>query len=111
MLLVRGSAAGTELTGTIYERGEEAPQFRGAPDEDAPYVWVCDEFYAVESGGTAQKVDGETVNVAFETPMPRGFETKDQAVEAAEEHVRTQFARIGVDPADVEVTTTKAEPA
>ena len=111
MLLVRGSAAGTELTGTIYERGEEAPQFRGAPDEDAPYVWVCDEFYAVESGGTAQKVDGETVNVAFETPMPRGFETKDQAVEAAEEHVRTQFARIGVDPGDVEVTTTKAEPA
>ncbi|WP_256296654.1 DUF7113 family protein [Haloarchaeobius salinus] len=111
MLLVRGSAAGTDLTGTIYERGEEAPQFRGAPDEDAPYVWVCDEFYAVESGGTAQQVDGETVNVAFESPMPRGFETKEQAVAAAEEHVRTQFARIGVDPADVEVTTTKAEPA
>ena len=101
MLLVRGSAAGTELTGTIYERGEEAP----------PYVWVCDEFYAVESGGTAQEVDGETVNVAFESPMPRGFETKQQAVAAAEEHVRTQFARIGVDPADVEVTTTKSEPA
>ncbi|WP_440988819.1 DUF7113 family protein [Haloarchaeobius baliensis] len=111
MLLVRGSAAGTELTGTIYERGEEAPQFQGAPDEDAPYVWVCDEFYAVESGGSAQEVDGETVNVAFESPMPRGFETKEQAVAAAEEHVRTQFARIGVDPADVEVTTTKAEPA
>ncbi|MFC4408237.1 DUF7113 family protein [Haloarchaeobius iranensis] len=111
MLLVRGSAAGTDLTGTIYERGEDAPQFQGAPDEDAPYVWVCDEFYAVESGGTAQEVGGETVNVAFESPMPRGFETKDQAVAAAEEHVRTQFARIGVDPADVEVTTTKAEPA
>ncbi|MFD1647316.1 DUF7113 family protein [Haloarchaeobius litoreus] len=111
MLLVRGSAADTDLTGTIYERGEEAPQFRGAPDEDAPYVWVCDEFYAVESGGTVQQVDGETVNVAFESPMPRGFDTKEQAVEAAEEHVRTQFARIGVDPADVEVTTTKAEPA
>jgi hypothetical protein len=108
MLLVRGSAAGTDLTGTIYERGEEAPQFRGAPDEEAPYVWVCDEFYAVESGGTVQKVDGEAVNVAFESPMPRGFETKEQAVAAAEEHVRTQFARIGVDPADVEVTTTKA---
>ncbi|WP_435346171.1 DUF7113 family protein [Haloarchaeobius sp. HRN-SO-5] len=109
MLLVRGSAGGTDLTGTIYERGEEAPQFQGAPDEDAPYVWVCDEFYAVESGGTVQQIDGEDVHIAFETPMPRGFDTKDQAVTAAEEHVRTQFARIGVDPDDVEVTVKKAE--
>jgi len=47
MLLIRGSAGGTTLTGTLYERGERPPSFRGAPDEDAPYVWVCDEFYEV----------------------------------------------------------------
>jgi hypothetical protein len=111
MLLVRGAAGGTELTGTVYERGERAPQFQGAPDEDAPYMWVCDEFYEVESGGTIQEVDGREVNVAFDNPMPRGFDTRDQAVEAAREHVRTQFARIGVDPEDVDVTVEKAEPA
>ncbi|WP_336036369.1 DUF7113 family protein [Halobacterium yunchengense] len=103
MLLVRGSAGGTTLTGTLYERGEEPPSFKGAPDEAAPYVWVCDEFYAVESGGSVQEVAGEDVNVAFETPMPRGFDTREQALAAAEEHVRTQFARIGVDPGDVVV--------
>ena len=111
MLLVRGAAGGTELTGTVYERGERAPQFQGAPDEDAPYMWVCDEFYEVESGGTIQEVDGREVNVAFDNPMPRGFDTRDQAVEAAREHVRTQFARLGVDPEDVDVTVEKAEPA
>jgi len=111
MLLVRGAAGGTELTGTVYERGERAPQFQGAPDEDAPYVWVCDEFYEVESGGTVQEVDGREVNVAFDNPMPRGFDTRDQAVDAAREHVRTQFARIGVDPANVTVSVEKAEPA
>jgi hypothetical protein len=110
MLLVRGSAAGTDLTGTIYERGERAPTFKGAPDEDAAYVWVCDEFYEVESGGTAQKIGGEEVNVAFESPMPRGFDTKEQALTAAREHVRTQFARIGVDPRDVEIEVSKTEP-
>ncbi|NHN41278.1 hypothetical protein G9C85_06455 [Halorubellus sp. JP-L1] len=111
MLLVRGAAGGTELTGTVYERGERAPQFRGAPDEDAPYVWVCDEFYEVESGGSIQEVDGREVHVAFDSPMPRGFDTRDQAVEAAREHVRTQFARIGVDPDEVEVAVEKAEHA
>jgi len=111
MLLVRGAAGGTELTGTVYERGERAPQFQGAPDEDAPYVWVCDEFYEVESGGSVQEVDGREVHVAFDSPMPRGFDTRDQAVEGAREHVRTQFARIGVDPDDVEVTVEKAEHA
>jgi len=110
MLLVRGRAGGTELTGTIYERGERAPRFKGAPDEDAAYVWVCDEFYEVESGGTAQQIDGEEVNVAFETPMPRGFDTREQATAAAREHVRTQFARIGVDADDVEIEVTKTEP-
>ena len=111
MLLVRGAAGGTELTGTVYERGERAPQFQGAPDEDAPYVWVCDEFYEVESGGSIQEVDGREVHVAFDSPMPRGFDTRDQAVEAAREHVRTQFARIGVDPAEVDVSVEKVEHA
>ena len=111
MLFIRGEAGDTTLTGTLYERGERAPQFKGAPDEDAPYVWVCDEFYEVESGGTVQLVEGEEVNVAFESPMPRGFDTRDQAETAAREHVRTQFARIGVDPEDVEITVEKGETA
>ena len=108
--MVRGRGGGTELTGTIYERGESAPSFRGAPDEDAPYVWLCDEFYEVESGGSEVEVDGETIRVAFESPMPRGFDTRDQAVEAAEEHIRTQFARIGVPESDVEIETVKERP-
>ena len=110
MLLVQGSAAGTTLTGTLYERGERAPTFRGAPDEDAPYVWVCDEFYEVESGGSEMEIDDRPVNVAFESPMPRGFDTREQAITAAKEHVRTQFARIGVTPADVEFELEKVEP-
>jgi hypothetical protein len=109
MLLVSGSAGGTDLTGTIYERGEPAPEFSGAPDGDAPYVWVCDEFYEVESGGSTQVVDGREIQIAFESPMPRGFETRDTAVEAAEEHLRTQFARLGVDPESVAVTVESAE--
>ncbi|MFC7167527.1 DUF7113 family protein [Halospeciosus flavus] len=107
MFQVRGSAGGTTLTGTLYERGEDAPSFKGAPDEAAPYVWVCDEFYAVESGGLVQQVDGEEVNVAFESPMPRGFDTREQALDAAREHIKTQFARIGVDPADVTIEVVK----
>jgi hypothetical protein len=43
--------------------------------------------------------------------MPRGFDTRDQAVSAARDHVRTQFARIGVDPDAVDVEVTKADPA
>ena len=109
MLLIRGEAGGTTLTGTLYERGERAPSFKGAPDEDAPYVWVCDEFYEVESGGTEQTVEGKEVNVAFESPMPRGFDTREQALTAARDHVRTQFVRIGVDADDVDITVEKAE--
>ncbi len=109
MLLVRGNAGGTALTGTIYERGERAPRFRGAPDEGAPYVWVCDEFYEVESGGSAQRIDGREVNVAFESPVPRGFDTRSDAIEAATEHVRTQFARVGIDADDVEVEVLEAD--
>ncbi|WP_254840661.1 DUF7113 family protein [Natronomonas marina] len=103
MLQIRGSARGTDLTGTLYERGEEPPQFRGAPDDDAPYVWVCDAFYEVDSGGTTQQLGDRTVQVAFESPMPRGFETREAAVEAATEHVRTQFARLGVPAEEVTV--------
>ncbi|KDS91234.1 hypothetical protein FK85_04815 [Halorubrum saccharovorum] len=111
MILVRGSGGGTELTGTVFERGEEPPAYKGAPDEDAPYVWVCDSFYEVESGGSALRVGGEEIRVAFEEPMPRGFDTRDQALTAAKEHVRTQFARIGVDADTVEVEVTKEDPA
>ncbi|MEE6210147.1 hypothetical protein U3A55_08275 [Salarchaeum sp. III] len=107
MLLVEGSAGGTTLTGTLYERGEDAPSFEGAPDEDAAYVWVCDEFYAVESGGVTQKIGGEELRVAFESPMPRGFDTRERALEAAREHIRTQFARVGVDPETVEISTVR----
>ncbi|WP_049985703.1 DUF7113 family protein [Halobellus rufus] len=110
MLLVRGHAGGTTLTGTIFERGERAPSYKGAPDEDAPYVWVCDEFYEVESGGSETTIDGETIRVAFESPMPRGFETRERALEAAKEHVRTQFARVGVPESEVRVEVLKEEP-
>ena len=98
------------MTGTLYERGERAPTFKGAPDEDAPYVWVCDAFYEVESGGQLQEIDGQEIRVAFETPMPRGFETREAAVVAAEEHVRTQFARIGLPESSVEIEIIKREP-
>jgi len=107
MLLVEGSAGGTTLTGTLYERGEDAPSFEGAPDEDAAYVWVCDEFYTVESGGVTQKIGGDEVQVAFESPMPRGFDTRERALDAAREHIRTQFARVGVDPDTVEISAVR----
>jgi len=91
------------LTGTLFERGEDPPEFRGAPDDDAPYVWVCDAFYQVDSGGTTQELGEEEVQIAFESPMPRGFETREDAIEAAKEHVRTQFARLGVPEEEVTV--------
>jgi hypothetical protein len=110
MLLISGHGGGTALTGTLYERGETPPTFRGAPNENAPYVWVCDEFYEVESGGSVTTIDGQEIHVAFESPMPRGFETKEQALAAAEEHVRTQFARVGVPATDVRIEVERAEP-
>lgn len=103
MLLVRGSAGGTTLTGTLYERGEDAPAFRGVPDGDAPYVWLCDEFYPVETGGVVQRVDDRDVEVAFEHPMPREFETRTAAIEGARAHLRTQFARLGIPEDDVDI--------
>ena len=108
MLIVRGMAGGTELTGTIYERGEDPPRFRGSPDDAAPYVWICDEFYEVDTGGSVQSIDDREVRIAFETPMPRGFDTRTQAIAAAKEHLRTQFARIGV-PSDQVTIEVKRE--
>jgi len=110
MLLIRGEAGGTDLTGTLYERGEHSPSFKGAPDEDAPYIWVCDSFYEVESGGQTAEIAGRTLNVAFESPIPHGFETREHAIDAAKEHLRTQFARVGVDSDDVAVEVVQAEP-
>ena len=111
MLLIRGHAGGTALTGTLYERGEDAPTFKSAPDDGSPYVWVCDAFYEVESGGQVQQLGDREVRVAFETPMPRGFETRERAVEAAKEHLRTQFARVGIPEAEVEIEVIRsAEP-
>jgi len=101
MLRIRGSAGGTALTGTLYEPGEDPPTFRGAPDDEAPYVWVCDAFYEVESGGQTQIIDGREIQVAFESPMPRGFADRERAIDAAIAHVRTQFARLGVAESDV----------
>jgi hypothetical protein len=103
VILVRGEAHGTDLTGTVFEPEDEAPRYEGAPDVSAPYVWVCDSFYEVESGGTALFLEDRTVRIAFESPAPRGFETEEGAIEAAEEHIRTQYARIGVGSDDVEV--------
>ena len=102
MLLVQGRGAGVTLTGTLYERGEEPPSYGGAPDDDAPYV-----FDEVESGGVAQQVGDREIRVAFETPAPRGFDSRERALAAARDHVRTQFARIGVD--DVEVSVVRDE--
>lgn len=103
MLRIRGSAAGTALTGALYEPGETPPSFRGAPDDEAPYVWVCDAFYQVESGGQTQELNGEEIRIAFESPMPRGFDDRERAIESAREHIRTQFARIGIVEADVDI--------
>ncbi|MFC6990659.1 hypothetical protein ACFQH3_01960 [Haladaptatus sp. GCM10025707] len=110
MLLIRGHAGGTTLTGTLYERGERPPKYRGAPDDGAPYVWVCDSFYEVESGGQVQKINDEERRVAFEAPTPHGFETREEAILAAREHLRTQFARVGLSSGDVEIEISKVRP-
>ena len=111
MLLVSGTAGEAGLTGTLYEPGETPPSFRGAPDEGSPYVWVCDAFYEVESGGHPQTVGDRELRVAFESPAPRGFGYRAAALSAAREHVRTQFARLGVPAEDVEVSVQQAADA
>ncbi len=103
MLLIRGRAADTALTGSLYEPGETAPTFRGAPNEGSPFTWVCDDVYEVESGGKVQQVGDREVQVAFEEPLARGFENRDAAIAVASEHIRTQFARLGVDTEAVDI--------
>jgi hypothetical protein len=109
MLQIRGRAGGTALTGTLYEPADSPPSFKGAPDEDAPYVWVCDAFYEVESGGTVQRIGDDEKHIAFESPMPRGFDDRAAAIAAAKEHLRTQFARVGVaaDAVAIELESTE----
>jgi hypothetical protein len=110
VLQIHGHVGETTLTGTLYEAGDTPPEFSGAPTDGAPYVWVCDEFYAVETGGPTQQVGHRAVQAAFESPLPRGFESRDAAIDAAREHVRTQFARLGVPGADVRIEIADAEP-
>ncbi|WP_302081772.1 DUF7113 family protein [Salinibaculum rarum] len=111
MLLIRGQAGGTALTGTLYERDDRPPSYRGAPDESAPFTWVCDGFYEVESGGQVQQVGDRELRIAFEEPLPKGFEDRDQAIEAAKDHLRTQFARLGVAETDVVIEILEADEA
>lgn len=96
MLLVCGLAAGTGTTGTLYEPGETPPSYDGAPTRTASYVWVCDAFYQVDSGGQPLETEHGTIQVAFEQPTVRGFEDRDEAIAAAKAHIRTQFSRIGI---------------
>jgi hypothetical protein len=96
MLLICGLAGGTGTTGTLYDPDETPPSYDGAPTVDAPYVWVCDAFYRVSSGGHALTTDRGTIRVAFERPTVRGFERREQAIDAAKEHIRDQLSRIGI---------------
>jgi len=96
MLLICGLAGGTGTTGTLYEPGETPPSYSGAPTVEASYVWVCDTFYRVESGGQELTTDQGTIRVAFERPTVRGFEQRERAVAAAKTHIHDQFSRIGV---------------
>ncbi|WP_324664093.1 DUF7113 family protein [Haloarcula sediminis] len=104
MLLVSGTAGEAGLTGTLYEPGEAPPSYRGAPEEGSPYVWVCDAFYEVESGGKPQTIGDRDLRVAFESPAPRGFPDQTAALSAAKDHIRTQFARLGVPEREVDIT-------
>ncbi|MFT4882441.1 MAG: hypothetical protein ACI9CA_001402 [Natronomonas sp.] len=97
MLFVCGLAAGTGTTGTLYGPQETPPSYDGAPTVSAPYTWVCDAFYRVESGGQRLETDNGTVQVAFERPTVQGFEDQAQAIAGAKAHIRRQFARIGID--------------
>lgn len=97
MLLVCGLAGGTGTTGTLYGPGESPPSYDGAPRVEAPYVWVCDSFYQVSSGGHELDTDQGVIRVAFERPTVRGFEDRERAVAAAKTHIRDQFSRLGID--------------
>jgi hypothetical protein len=96
MIHVRGFARDTPLTGTIYEKGERPPVFDGAPELESKYIFLCDSMYEVSSGGLEQQINGESIQVAFESPTKRGFDGLDGAVNSLKEHIATQFKRIGV---------------
>lgn len=102
MILIRGWYKDTGLTGTLFEKEESPPSYSGSADTDSPYTWVCDSFYQVSSGGTIQEIAGQEVRVAFERPASKGYQNKEVAIDKAEEHIKTQFSRIGVDSEDVE---------
>ena len=102
MIFVRGWYEDTGLTGTIFEPDENAPTYDGSPNVRSPYVWVCDSFYAVESGGTTQEVDNKEVQVAFDPPVKKGFQNKESAMEGAKNHIRNQFLRLGLKEKEVE---------
>ncbi len=97
------------MTGTLSNRVRTA-RVQGAPDEgttNVGSVTLCTRSRA--AGRSSPSATGD--RIAFESPMPRGFETRDAAVEAAKEHVRTQFARLGVAGETVDVTVQQAETA
>jgi hypothetical protein len=96
MLLLCGLAGGTGTTGTLYEPGETPPSYEGAPTSAAPYTWICDTFYEVDSGGQRLDTDNGTIRVAFDRPTVRGFEHRDRAISAGKSHIRTQLSRIGI---------------
>jgi hypothetical protein len=96
MLLICGLAGGTGTTGTLYEPDDTPPSYTGAPTLKAPYVWVCDAFYQVESGGQELTTDQGAIRVAFQRPTVRGFEQRERAITAAKTHIRDQLSRIGI---------------
>ncbi|MFB6162138.1 MAG: hypothetical protein ABEJ86_01680 [Halococcoides sp.] len=104
MRQIDGRYGGVALTGTLYEPGDDPPDYEGAPTPETPFVWVCDAIRPVESGGVVQSIDGRDVRVTFERPAPRGFEDRGVAIDAAFDHLRDQFARLDVDTDAVTVT-------
>jgi len=99
---IEAQYGGVALTGTLYEPGEDPPDYEGAPTPETPYVWVCDAIQPVPDG-IVQSIEGREVSVTFERPAPRGFEDRGAAIDAAYDHLRDQFARLGVDRDDVTV--------
>jgi len=102
MILVTGWYDDLGLTGTIYEPTESTPNYDGSPDFGDSYVWICDSFYQVESGGVTQELENGTVQLAFERPMKKGFRTYDEALSGARYHIKIQFQRLGLSDETVE---------
>jgi len=104
VLQIEGRYADVALTGTLYEPGDDPPEYRGAPTPATDFVWVCDAITPVGAGGVVQEIDGREVRVTFQRPAPRGFEDRGRAIDAAHDHLVEQFARLGVDPDAVTVS-------